>query len=31
MENFLNDLKEINIIIDEKDPNQHNQSLTKTF
>ena len=30
-EKFLNDLKETNIIIDEKDPNQNYQSLTKTF
>ena len=30
-EKFLKDLKETNIIIDEKDPNQNYQSLTKTF
>ena len=30
-EKFLNDLKETNIRIDEKDPNQNYQSLTKTF
>ena len=30
-EKILNDLKETNIIIDEKDPNQNYQSLTKTF
>ena len=30
-EKFLNDLKETNIIIDEKDSNQNYQSLTKTF
>ena len=30
-EKFLNDLKERNIRIDEKDPNQNYQSLTKTF
>ena len=30
-EKFLNDLKETNIIIDEKDPNQNYQSLTKKF
>ena len=30
-ENFLNDLKETNIIMNEKDPNQNYQSLTKTF
>ena len=28
---FLNDLKETNIIMSEKDPNQNYQSLTKTF
>ena len=31
MENFLNDLKETNIIVDEKETNQNYQSLTKTF
>ena len=30
-EKFLNDLKETNIIMNEKDPNQNYQSLTKTF
>ena len=30
-EKILNDLKEKNIIINEKDPNQNYQSLTKTF
>ena len=30
-EKFSNDLKETNIIIDEKDPNQNYQSLTKKF
>ena len=30
-EKFLNDLKETNIIINEKDPNQNYQSLTKNF
>ena len=30
-EKFLNDLKETNIRIDEKDPNQNYQSLTKIF
>ena len=30
-EKFLNDLKETNIIINEKDPNQNYQSLTKIF
>ena len=30
-EKFLNDPKEINTIIDEKDPNQYFQFLTKTF
>ena len=30
-ETFLNDLKETNIIMNEKDPNQNYQSLTKTF
>ena len=30
-ENFLNDQKEKNVRIDEKDPNQNYQSLTKTF
>ena len=30
-EKILNDLKETNIIIDEKDPNQNYQSSTKTF
>ena len=30
-ENFLNDLQETNIIMNEKDPNQNYQSLNKTF
>ena len=30
-EKFLNDLKETNIIMNEKDPSQNYQSLTKTF
>ena len=30
-ENFLNDMKETNIIIDKKNPNQNYLSLTKTF
>ena len=30
-EKFFIDLKETNIIIDEKDPNQNYQSLKKTF
>ena len=30
-EKFLNDLKVTNIIMDEKDPNQNCQSLTRTF
>ena len=30
-ENFLNDQKEKNVRIDEKDPNQNYKSLTKTF
>ena len=30
-EKFLNDLKETNIIMNEKDPNQNYQSFTKTF
>ena len=30
-EKILNDLKEKNVIINEKDPNQNYQSLTKTF
>ena len=30
-EKFLNDLKETNIIMNEKDPNQNYQSLTKTL
>ena len=30
-EKILNDLKETNIIMNEKDPNQNVQSLTKTF
>ena len=30
-EKFLNDLKETNIIMNEKDPNQNYQSLTKPF
>ena len=30
-ENFLNDLKETNVRVGEKEPNQNHQSLTKTF
>ena len=30
-EKFLNDLKETNIIMNEKDPDQNHQSLTKSF
>ena len=30
-EKLLNDLKETNIIVNEKDPNQNYRSLTKTF